>query len=196
VEIKKLADEVLMQMLVSGNKQAFSEIYDRYATLLLNYFSRMLWHDKEKAEDFTHDLFTKIIEKPESFDTTRSFKTWFYSVANNMCKNEFKKQEIRSNPAAIIIEQSDVLKEPDISKKMDMKAFNEVLYQELDLLDENHREVFLLKYKEELSLREISEICNISEGTVKSRIFYTLKKLSDKLKIFNPHYELKEIIIK
>lgn len=196
VDIKKVADEVLMQRLAVGDKRAFSEIYDRYATLLFNYFHRMLWHDKEKAEDFMHDLFTKIIEKPESFDITKSFKTWFYSVANNMCKNEFKKQEIRNKPATVNIELSDNVKEPDLNKKIDLKSFNQVLDQELDLLDKNHREVFLLKYKEELSLKEISEICNISEGTVKSRIFYTLKKLSEKMKIFNPHYELNEIIIK
>ena len=55
-----------------------------------------MWKDREKAEDFVHDLFTKLIKNPDSFDTSRSFKTWIFSVANNMTINEYKKQAVRS----------------------------------------------------------------------------------------------------
>ena len=90
---KKMSDEELMQCISRGDKRAFDELYVRYAKSLLTYFMRMMWKDREKAEDFVHDLFAKIINKPELFDSTRSFKTWVFSVANNMCKNEYKKQE-------------------------------------------------------------------------------------------------------
>jgi RNA polymerase sigma-70 factor, ECF subfamily len=60
-----------------------------------------------------------------------------------------------------------------------------LLQVELGLLDEKHRSVFILRFQEEMSIKEISESLGISEGTVKSRLFYTLKKLSDKLKVFD-----------
>ena len=93
---KNVADEVLMIRLEEGDQRAFNELYNRYANPMLYYFMRMLKKDKEKAEDFVHDLFAKIIKQPASFDPSRSFKTWFYSVANNMCKNEYKKMQVRS----------------------------------------------------------------------------------------------------
>ena len=84
---KKSSDEELMLSISKGEKKAFDELYARYADALLRYFTRLLWKDREKAEDFVHDLFAKIIQKPELFDASRTFKTWVYSVANNMCKN-------------------------------------------------------------------------------------------------------------
>ena len=94
---QEMTDESLMIAVSKGDQRAFDEIYQRYSSPLLGFFIRMLWKDREKAEDFVHDIFAKIIRKPELFDPKRSFKTWVYSVANNMCKNEYKKQEVRKN---------------------------------------------------------------------------------------------------
>lgn len=96
-QYKTLSDEDLMIAVGKGDQRAFDEIYNRYSGPLLGYFMRMLWKDREKAEDFMHDIFAKIVRKPELFDPKRKFKTWVYSVANNMCKNEYKKQEVRKN---------------------------------------------------------------------------------------------------
>ena len=62
------SDEELMSLLTKGGQSAFDELYKRYSKPLLNFFFRMLNNDREKAEDLLHDLFLKIIEKPESFD--------------------------------------------------------------------------------------------------------------------------------
>lgn len=76
---------------------------------------------------------------------------------------------------------------PEKSKVMDAEVFNEMLYKELDELEEVQRSTFLMRFKMDLSIKEIAEIHQCSEGTVKSRIFYTLKKLSEKLKMFDPN---------
>lgn len=181
------SDEDLMRLCAKGDSRAFNEIYERYSSRLLNYFYRMLWKDREKAEDFMQDLFTKIINKPELYNPERSFKTWLYSVANNMCKNEYKKQEVRKNTSTglenhVVVGHTG----EELVKGLDKQKFNEVLYHELDQMDEKHRSTFLMRYKDEMSIKEISEILEISEGTVKSRVFYTLKKLAPKLKMFDP----------
>ena len=87
---KELDDELLMVKVSDGDSAAFSEIYDRYSTPLINYFYRMLWRDRERAEDFMQELFTKLIHKPHLYNPDRRFKTWMYSIANNMCKNEYR----------------------------------------------------------------------------------------------------------
>lgn len=180
-------DEQLMGLVIQGDSRAFGIIYDRYATRMMRYFYRMLGQDREKAEDFTQDLFTKLVEKPHLFDVTKTFSTWIFSVAHNMCKNEYRRLSVRKvmskeepNPNLTRDEHAE-----DVVRTLDKKTFEKMLGAELELLDENHRTTFLLRFQDELSIKEISEILGISEGTVKSRLFYTVRKLAEKLKVYD-----------
>lgn len=175
-----------MDEVVKGNSRAFTELYDRYSKPMLNYFYRMLWQDKLKAEDFMQELFTKIIQKPHLFNSKLKFKTWIFSIANNMCKNEYRKQEVRKGSNNDLHENIIGEDASDAVKKVDQSLFNKRLKEELNLLSESHKQVFILRFKQGLSLKEIADVLDVSEGTVKSRVFYTLKKLSANLKEFNP----------
>lgn len=182
-----MSDENLMISVAKGDKRAFDEIYKRYAGPLLGYFTRMLWKDREKAEDFVHDIFAKIIRKPDLFDPSRKFKTWVYSVANNMCKNEYKKQEVRKNTSngldssyAVSDQNANVISE------VQDRQFRDQFEESLEALDVKHSEVFRLRHIDGLSIKEIAEILEISDGTVKSRLFYATKYLAKSLKDFNP----------
>lgn len=184
---KSLKDEELMISVAKGDKRAFDELYGRYSGPLLGYFMRMLWRDREKAEDFVHDIFAKLIRKPELFDPSRSFKTWIYSVANNMCKNEYKKQEVRKNTSngldssyAVGDSNANVLLE--VHENRFRQAFEDSMVQ----LDEKHSEVFKMRHMDGLSIKEIAEILEISDGTVKSRLFYAARYLAESLKEYNP----------
>lgn len=184
-DYKTYKDEDLMDLFKKGDGKAFEEIYQRYEQFMVNFFYRKLWSDRIKAEDFTHDLFTKIIDKPDSFDTSRNFKTWLFSVANNMCKNEYKKQEIRKPTGYDLpegVNAKDTAKLPDA--EVDQNNFKEQLNIELKKLNDKHREVFMLRHFEGLSLNEIGEVLEINTGTVKSRLHHATKALADKLAVF------------
>ena len=181
-----LSDEELMIELSRGNKMAFNEIYNRYSKQLRGYFFNMFWRDKEKAEDFVHDLFAKIIRNPGYFDVNRSFKTWLFSVASNMCKNEFKKLEVRKNTSNGVDEHRNVTSNSNVLSEVQDNQFKEAFEETLETLDDKQREVFTLRHFDGLSLKEIAEIMGINEGTVKSRLFYATKHLAEKLKSFNP----------
>ncbi|MEO9532752.1 MAG: RNA polymerase sigma factor [Crocinitomicaceae bacterium] len=184
-DYSKYTDEDLMRSFTEGDKRAFEQIYARYESFMVNFFYRKLWSDRIKAEDFAHDLFTKIIDKPESFDLNRNFKTWLFSVANNMCKNEYKKQEVRKNTGYDVpegVEAKDETRQADVA--VDASNFNEELKTELNKLNEKHREVFMLRHFEGLSLNEIAEALEINAGTVKSRLHHATKTLAEKLAVF------------
>ena len=70
------------------------------------------------------------------------------------------------------------------AQKMDREAFNIKLEEALAELDEVKRTTFELRFRQEMSIQEISDVMKCSEGTVKSRLFYTLKQLNEKLKVF------------
>ena len=188
---RKLSDEKLMEFIQQKNTSAFDELYERYSQKLLLYFYRALGGDQDKAQDFLQDIFLKIVEKPELFDSHRSFSTWIFTVAYNLCKNEYRRLGVRE-----IIQSNSNIDEvlPDfdtehhpVEQKVDQKIFQKALFDELEKIDDGHKSTFLLRYQQNLTIKEICEILGCSEGTVKSRLFYTTKKLADKLKAFNPN---------
>jgi RNA polymerase sigma factor (sigma-70 family) len=178
------SDEELMQAVVQKDQKAFSVLYDRYGDRVYNYFFRLLWKDKEKAEDFAQELFMKVIHHGENFDGSRQFKTWLFSIANNMCKNEYRKQEVRKNAHPELHYQASMNQTELPQDQLDQQGFEQALAMALLAMDEAKRTTFELRYKEEMSIKEISEILDCSEGTIKSRLFYTLKHLNQELKTY------------
>jgi len=184
-----MVDEELMLHLSNGEVSAFDELYMRYSKRLLGYFIRMLNFDKELAEDALQDLFMKVAETPETFDRERSFKTWIFSVAANRCKNYYrhKKIAIETHEQITYIEdKTDESSFIKLASKIDGLQFRKTLQDTLNELPAEKKEAFILKYQEEKTISEIAYIQNCPEGSVKSRLHYTLKTLEDKLKIFNP----------
>jgi RNA polymerase sigma-70 factor (ECF subfamily) len=179
------SDEELMLAIQQGEKLAFNELYARYSHKLYGYLLKMLWYNEMRAQDLLQDLFAKIISQPHLFDPLRSFKTWVYTIASNLCKNEFKRNEIRKGTVNGVEQFHTLSTEENLEKKTQEMQFREALTEELKRLDDKHREVFVLKHIDGLSIKEISEITGANEGTVKSRLFYAIKKLADSLKMFD-----------
>ena len=179
----KKTDEELMLLLTKGGQSAFDELYKRYSKPLLNFFYRTLNGEREKAEDFLHDLFLKIIEKPESFDCNRKFCTWFYSLAYNMVKNEYRNTEVQRKHEENFGHLYDIKTELNL-EDIDKQQFYITLQKEISKLDAEIRTLFNLRFVEEMNVKEIAEILECPEGTIKSRLFYLTKHLAKKLFIF------------
>ncbi len=175
-------DEELMRWVQRGDQRALTELYNRYARKLVRYFHRMLWRDDSKAQDFLHDLFIKIIERPEQFDPERKFSTWIYSAAFNMCKNEYRRQSVRQG----VQHEVNMTNEKNPEATLDAKEFMETLDRILNQSEESDRNLFVLRYELEMPLSQIAEIFECPEGTIKSRIFYLKRKLALDLQAFNP----------
>ncbi|RYY71451.1 MAG: sigma-70 family RNA polymerase sigma factor [Chitinophagaceae bacterium] len=172
-------DEELLPLLKTGAGAAFDELYNRYGQKMFSYFIRMLWKNKEQAEDFTQDLFLKIIHHADAYMVERNFSTWLYSVANNMCKNEYRKQEVRKLHGQI--SRPEPLTE---AINPDLRRFREAVHNCTNEMVEEKKTLYILRFQENLSVPDISKIMNIPEGTIKSRIFYLLKEMKEKLKAF------------
>jgi RNA polymerase sigma-70 factor (ECF subfamily) len=182
-----MSDESLMGCVQDGNVEAIDNLYNRYSSRLLHYFHRMLNRDDERAQDFLHDLFVKIVDRPTAFDTKQSFCTWIFTVANNMCKNEYRRLEVRSRETTVEqIRMDRHTGSVDIDFDLDAKAFKQAVMDALEELEPSHRSTFLLRYQEDLTIREISDVLGCAEGTTKSRLHYVTKRLSKQLQEMNP----------
>ena len=178
----KYSDADLMRCVCNADKQAFNELYKRYSRRLLYYFYRMLGNSEEMAQDFLQDLFYKLVEKPHLYDPGQRFSTWLFSIAHNMCKNEYRRRAVRNHIFSsenLFTYHTGEEDAPDLSTMVNM------IYDELDNLGESHKTAFILRYREGFQVKEIGEILNLPEGTVKSRLFYARRILAGKLKNVN-----------
>ncbi len=185
-DISKLSDEDLMELLIRKNShKALNELHHRYANKLLGYFIKMFKGDTAKAQDFLQDIFIKILEKRASFDTQRKFYTWVFTIASNMCKTEFRKPYFQE-----LSDEHDIIKDTELlDNHYDKSVFKNDLKEKINGLEYHHKSVFILRYNERFTLKEIAEIQDISLGTVKSRLYYATKKIASELKMYNPKYE-------
>ena len=183
-------DEQLMSLSQDGNQAAFEVLYERYKQRLFNFFFRMLGGQSEKAQDFLQDTFLRVVRNLSSFRKEEKFSSWIFTIAHNLCKNEYRRLEVRrivensKNIDQVVMESEDI---NNIENRLDNLNFQNALSKELNRLDSEKFCTFVLRYIENFSIKEIAEIMSCSQGTVKSRLFYTTKKIADRLKYFNPN---------
>lgn len=173
-----LSDEQLMEIFCNNKDDqgqiAFDHLYNRYFQKMLTFFFFTLNNDYEKARDMVQDLFLKVINHHLKFSSERFFKPWLYRIASNMCKNEFRSFSVEKkyiHYAKTSIETSEFTDGK-------AKAISESIRQ----LKQEHRALIVLRFKLKLSVKEIAEIFECPEGTIKSRLFYATQELS---KIYN-----------
>lgn len=176
--LTKHTDEELMKLLlVSMETKVLEELYHRYARKLTSFGLRML-SNREKAEDMVQEVFIKIIEKPAAFNTDLKFSTWIFTIAHNLCLNTLRNEQNRERILSERFEpQESFTHHSSMDAKM-IKAKLNVIFKELS---DKEKSVFIFRFEHELNLNEIASILNIPEGSVKSCLYYMLKKISHQL---------------
>ncbi len=177
---KKKTDEQLMVLIQKGDYHAFSSLYNRYADRLNAFFFRMLWSDSRMAEDYVHDLFSKIIERPHLFKQGNLVKPWLFQIASNMCKNGYRKRAFEMEYLKQL--QESGIAESLVEQKLDDEIITDQIRRSLEKMDEDRRTMFLLRYQQDLTIEEIAEIFEIPKGTVKSRLFHIKKYVERSIK--------------
>lgn len=163
---------------------ALVELHKRYSHKLLGYFIKMLNKDADLAQDFVQELFLKLMEKKHLFDPDKKFYSWIFAIASNMCKTAYRHQG-KTIPLHPEFNHPGELAENLAEKQWFLNALQDAI----DSLEHHHKTVFVLRYLEHFPLGEIAEITETSLGTVKSRLFYATKKITDQLKHFDPSFE-------
>ena len=150
---------------------------------------RMMGYDVQLARDMVQDLFTRIWEHRDTFRADASFTTWMFSIAYNMCKNEYRHREIvQAYQEHIMATTTDIASDAD-ADTLERQQRRQMLAQAINALPENQKPLFLLRYEEELTVPEIARITMLPEGTVKTRLLTALKSVKESMSIFrtNPY---------
>lgn len=164
-------DHVLVQDCLKGNHKAFEILVDRYQKPVFNLAYRFT-SSKEDAEDIAQSVFVKAFEKLKTFDPKFRFFSWLYKIAVNESINFVNRQkrfeafneEVHSGKP----EQGEDSRDHEMTASLDMALLD---------LKIDYRVVVILNHFQDLSYREIGQILDIHENTVKSRLFSARKKL-------------------
>jgi len=161
----KLSDEQIISRIISGDKNLFAVIVDRYQTRLLRYANYLI-HNEDEAQDVVQDSFISAYKNMNSFNTKRVFSGWIYRIVHNKAMNSVR-NKWRILP---ILPDFDWPSGQDLEKEIIDKEQKEMIKNCLNNLKIKYSEPLALYYLEEKSYREISDILRIPEGTVAIRI--------------------------
>ena len=165
-----------IKQVLKGDQNAYADIVNLYQHKLYQICYRMLGN-KQEAEDIAQEAFVRAYINLHSYDQKRKFSTWLYRIATNLCIDRIRKKkpdyyldaEVAGTDGLDMYSQiaADEKLPEDVVAQMELQ---DRIQYEISRLPDKYRSVIVLKYIEELSLQEISDILDMPLGTVKTRI--------------------------
>lgn len=182
-------DQLLVERVQSGDKQAFDVLVSKYQRRLMRLVSRLV-HDPAEAEDVVQETFIKAYRALRHFRGDSAFYTWLYRIGINTAKNYLVTQARRTPTStdtdaeqAEAFDGGDNLRDINTPESMlASKQIAETVNAAMDLLPLELRTAIVLREIEGLSYEEISDIMSCPIGTVRSRIFRAREVIAEKLK--------------
>jgi RNA polymerase sigma-70 factor (ECF subfamily) len=173
------SDEVLIARIAGGDRLAMQVLFARHHVRVYRFMLRLV-RNEATAEDLISEVFLEVWRNAGKFEGRSAVSTWMLSIARFKALSALRKRtedELDEETAEQIEDQAD---DPEVSlAKKDKGA---LLRECLNALSAEHREVIDLVYYHEKSVEEVSSIVGVPAATVKTRMFYARKKLSELLK--------------
>lgn len=188
VSEENYSEEKEIELIQEGRAELFENVVRRYTPVLYSLCVRMIG-DREEAEDAVQDIFVKAYRSLASFDPSRRFYSWIYTIAVNHLRSLNRKRERRSGPDIPYEEtvQESVREDRhgDDPGTVAIAREGEKLAEiALEKLEEKYREVFVLRIVEGLSVKETARVLDIPENTVKTYLRRARKKMLEEMKKF------------
>ncbi len=178
----KVFDSLLVLQCQSGNKKAVTLLVKRWHVKLCKH---AYWYtnDKEVAKDIVQDSWNKIIRKINDLKDPNSFGNWAFTIVtrNAIDWQRRHKKELGDLNSYYNKNKVSIVDQENGNKEQVLRLLDRSIKE----LSANHQIVLNLFYLEEYSIKEISEIINVSPGTVKSRLFTARENLKSILKSKN-----------
>jgi len=180
-------DKQLIKKVKKGNHEAFSRLVDLYKSQVYNICLRMVKIPAE-AEDLAQEAFIRAYTNIEKYEIDKKFSTWLYRIATNLSIDYLRKKRPSvyldadlPGTEGVTAQSQLSSEEPLPEDKLVQKEAGESLLDEINQLPPKYRAALVLKYMEDLSIKEMSEILDIPVPTVKTRIHRGREALKERL---------------
>jgi RNA polymerase sigma-70 factor (ECF subfamily) len=182
-------DAKIVEAIRGGDTGAYRELVEKYQSRIYAMICGMV-RDREEAHDLTQDAFVKAFKNLDRFRLEASFYTWLYRIASNVSIDWLRKQKRRkhdefdeSKAARDSTGMIDpIYQKQSPGKELERSQLKDRIFDAMETLSPEHRQIVLLREVEGYSYSEIAEVMGIPEGTVMSRLFYARRKLQGLLR--------------
>jgi len=189
----ELSEKELITKAQNGDQFAFEQLvynYDRAVLLIAMRYAR----NDDDAKDIYQEVFIRVFRGLKKFEFRSEFSTWLFRITTNVCityktrkkeqmmislQNEFEDEQTGYDSANLV---SDKRSPEEVTLGNDLQIF---IGNAVDSLSAKQKMTFVLKHYEGYKIREIAEMLNCKEGTVKKYLFDAVNNLRKKLKPLN-----------
>lgn len=175
-------DEYYIKQTLNGNVNDYAFLVEKYKHMVFTLTIRIV-KNREEAEEVSQDVFVKAYKNLKNFKGESKFSTWLYKIAYYASLDVLKR-----NKRQISVENIDTVRERDFKNTDDSLNFlhdierKKIINEALLKLSEDERVIITLFYYEELPIKEISKVIDLSEDNIKIKLFRSRKKLAELLK--------------
>ena len=165
----------------SKNIVEFTLVYNRNKAKLYNYARKMI-SDRMVCEDIIQNVFLKFFENMYRIKNSERVEVWLFTTTRNAIFTFFRNRKTHVDQFGVAdADEMEIKADVSLSDEYENVELKEMIARELKIMAPEQSEVFLLKEYGGLSYKEISNVMNIDEELVKSRLYKTRQKLIDKL---------------
>lgn len=174
-----VADRGLLEGIARGERAAFQRLYTRHSVRIFRFLMRLM-QNKATAEELLNEVFLEIWQNASRYEGRSSPTTWMMAIAHNKAVSSLRRRREVTGMDDEVPETADLDDDPEAAAQKQDKG--RIMRACIAALSPEHREILDLVYYQELSVGEAAETLGIPENTVKTRMFYARKKLSELLK--------------
>ena len=171
---KSWSEEQIKDLARKDNRRAMHIIIQKYRESLL-YHALCIVKDQDEAYDLVQEVFVRAIRETRLFDADFRIKAWLYRVTSNLCLNNVRNKKRRSAilDAAKITDRTEA---DQVAAIFSDERQTEIL-KAISTLSKEHQQILMLRYYEDLSYNELSDVLQVKLGTVMSRLSRARTKL-------------------
>jgi RNA polymerase sigma-70 factor (ECF subfamily) len=180
----EFTDEEIVRRTLT-DKDAFALLVSRYEAKLKRYLERLGVHSPEDREDILQNAFIKSYQNLNGFDPTLSFSSWMYRITHNEAMSFFRRKSAR--PQVILNEESEILltelrdEQADTAELAELRLSREELAKAFETLSPPYRDALALRFFEDRSYTEMSDILEVPVGTVSTLLYRAKRALRESL---------------
>ncbi len=183
-ENNHFSDKAIVTKILNGNIQDFAIVVKNTEKLVAQIVRKMI-NNEDDQKDLVQDIYLKAYQNLSSFQFKSKLSTWIANIAYNTTVNYLQKKKVALIEFETTLERKLILTENPELETIKTEAV-EILNVEIDKLPPLYKTLITLYHLEELPNKEIAEITNLPEGTIKSYLFRARKILKDSI---NNHYK-------
>ncbi len=168
----------LIQQMKCGDRASFDQIYEKYHVPLFR-SAYLICGNREDAEDVLQDTFVTCWLCIGQLRNEESFRYWIYRIMTQAARKRAKERRrlLPDEDIASRMDQITASRSATAADEYERAVGKTLIESAISALDQASREVIVLYYYEEMSVREVAETLGVLEGTVKSRLYFARRKL-------------------